>query len=331
MSIDGPIEEPRGMRSLRYLPWVFAWMACHSAPTAPARESQGQEISVTRDAVVLKGTELLPDEAEAAVPVALIIAGSGPTDRDGNSILGVRSDAYRMFAAELMTRGLATVRFDKRGVGQSGTNFAVESVVIDDFVRDTVAWIERLRADSRFGKLTLIGHSEGALIAILAAQTAPPDALILVGASARRFDELVRNQLLRQLPPSSIEEYDRIIHALRTGSEAGPVPSELQPLFGPPPHAFFASLLPIDPVAELRKLRNMPVTVIHGSTDMQIPAQDAERLAQARPDVQFKLIERMNHVLKDEPMLDAPQASYTDPARPLAFGLVDALAEGIAK
>jgi alpha-beta hydrolase superfamily lysophospholipase len=307
-----------------------------AAPLPPAAEAlpagvTARELSVSRGGIVLKGSAWLPSPTRAGVPVVLMIAGSGPTDRDGNSPLGVHSNTYRMLASELAARGVASVRYDKRGSGGSGLGSAPEALVLDDFVEDALAWIQTIRKQTEFGKLTLLGHSEGGLIAALAAERAPVDALVLLASPGRPLGALVRSQLARQAPPPLLDDYDRITRALRAKQTIDPVPESLAGLFNPGGRHFFASAMDLEPAAELKKVRTGRVTIVQGSTDLQISTEDAKALAAARPDGHLTLVAGMNHVLKSETSLAGPQPSYTDPSRPLAPGLVDAVDAGIVR
>ena len=311
------------------------------APTAVASREppagvDAEPVEVTRDGVTLRGELWLPAErGEAPTPVALWIAGSGPTDRDGNNASGLRTDAYRMVAEALARRGIATLRYDKRGVGQSGIDFDLAATVLDDFVADAGAMVARLRGDPRLGPVTLIGHSEGGLIALrlahrLAEADAPPAALVLVSTAGRPLGELLREQLARQLHEATLAELDRVLAAVRADEPLDPLPDVLAPLFAPPVRAFWRSTIDVDPVALLADL-TIPAHVVQGETDVQVSMVDAERLAGARPDVVLVRLAETNHVLKREPEATLPQRSYADPAMPLAPGVVDAIAGGVAR
>jgi pimeloyl-ACP methyl ester carboxylesterase len=300
-------------------------------PPAPALQRGESELSIERGGVQLKGTLALPQRAATKVPIALILAGSGPTDRDGNSLPGLNCDAYRMLAAELAARGIATVRYDKRGVGASGRNFAPSSILFEDLVQDAVAWADFLRKDGRFHKLTLIGHSEGGLVALRAAQRVAPDAVVLVATPGRKLELVLREQIGSRSSPALLTEYDRIVLDLHDGRPLDPVPEELVALFNPDTRGFVTSLFAVDPVAELRKLVGVRISVVQGGSDLQIGMIDAEALSSAGAGVRQVVLPTMNHVLKQEPNRSFPQASYADSTRPLADGLVDAIASSVAR
>ena len=147
-----------------------------------------REVRLERPWGTLSGTLTRPDEAGDAV--ALLIAGSGPTDRDGNNPIGGRNDALKKLAWRLAQSNIASVRFDKRGIAQSQPAGPHESKLsLDQYVTDAVAWGEKLKSDPRFGKVFVLGHSEGALIASLAA---PRKVLMMVNAGAPVDDVIAK-------------------------------------------------------------------------------------------------------------------------------------------
>ncbi|MBK5417377.1 alpha/beta hydrolase, partial [Pseudomonas sp. TH31] len=120
----------------------------------------------------LFGSLLLP-KSDTPVPVVLIISGSGPTDRDGNNPDGGRNDSLKRLAWVLAKHNIASVRYDKRGVAASLAATPDErNLSVEAYVADAEAWSQKLKTDPRFGQLILLGHSEGALIATLAAPSA---------------------------------------------------------------------------------------------------------------------------------------------------------------
>ncbi|MCY1285961.1 Serine aminopeptidase, S33 [compost metagenome] len=266
----------------------------------------------------LRGTLLRP-KTDQPVPVALIIAGSGPTDRDGNNPLGGRNDSLKKLAQLLARNGIASVRYDKRGIAASqdaGTD--ERQLSIELYASDAATWGRRLKEDPRFSRLILIGHSEGALIASLAADSAGADALVSIAGSARPIDQLLREQLQDRLPPPLLAQSEALLTSLRAGQQVTEVPKPLEVLFRPSVQPYLISLFRQDPAQAFGRLR-IPALILQGSHDIQVGVADAEQLKAARPDAQLAIIDGMNHMLRIVPMdMEQQLASYRDPHLPLA-------------
>ncbi|MBD2839106.1 alpha/beta fold hydrolase [Pseudomonas sp. JM0905a] len=267
---------------------------------------------------ILRGTLLRP-KTDQPVPVALIIAGSGPTDRDGNNAIGGRNDSLKKLAQLLARNGIASVRYDKRGIAASRDAATDErQLSIELYTRDAAAWGQSLKQDPRFSQLILIGHSEGALIASLAANAAGADALISISGSARPIDQLLRDQLQNRLPPPLLTQSEALLASLRAGQEVAEVPQALEALFRPSVQPYLISLFRQDPAQAFGRLR-IPALILQGSSDIQVSVSDAEQLKAARPDAELVIIEGMNHMLRIVPMdMEQQLASYRNPQLPLA-------------
>jgi fermentation-respiration switch protein FrsA (DUF1100 family) len=269
----------------------------------------------------LYGSLLLPKSA-TPVPVVLIISGSGPTDRDGNNPDGGRNDSLKRLAWVLAKHNVASVRYDKRGVAASLAATPDErNLTLDAYVADAVAWGQKLKADPRFGNLILLGHSEGALIASLAAPTADAAAVISVSGSARPIDQVLRQQLSYRLPPPLVLRSNQLLDSLKAGHVDDDVPPQLQVIFRPSVQPYLITLFRQDPAAAFARLK-MPALIIQGSNDIQVGVGDAQMLKAAKPDAELALIEGMNHVMRIVPNdIKRQMASYKDPQLPLAAEL----------
>ena len=220
---------------------------------AAANAAAGEKsVSLERNFGTLYGTLLTPDEG--AETVAVLIAGSGPTPRNGNT------NNYLYLAQELEKAGIATLRYDKRGIGSSKFDDPdkMADATLDDFIGDAAAWAEYLSRQD-FRRIVLIGHSEGALIAFCAAQQCPEvDAVISLAGAGYPLDEILQLQLAAQLAPTHMEllmQARAITAALKRGERVESCPPELTPLFAPPLQTFWISSLSYDPREEIRKVR----------------------------------------------------------------------------
>jgi pimeloyl-ACP methyl ester carboxylesterase len=268
---------------------------------------------------MLYGTLSLPG-AEGRMPVVLIVAGSGPTDRDGNTpLISGRNDSLKLLAEGLEGYGIASLRYDKRGVAASRAAMEDESkLTFETYIEDAMGWIELLGRDPRFSSVGLIGHSEGSLIGMVAARRAGAAAFVSVAGAGQPLDETVLRQL-QDRAPALVEDARRIIAALRNGEtvELAEIPADLQPLFRPNVQPYLISMFRYDPAAEIAKLE-MPALVIGGSHDLQSSVADSRLLAAAQPAARLRIVEGMNHVLKQSPAdPQANFATYGDPSLPL--------------
>ena len=274
------------------------------------------------------GSLRMPAPVGGQVPVALLIAGSGPTDRDGNSPgASGKRNTHRMLAEALAAEGIASVRYDKRGIAASVIKDVKEADMrFDDLVVDAAAWITLLRNDARFSSVTVVGHSEGSLVGMLAARMARADAFISLAGIARPLSDVLRDQLRAQpLTPELAATSETILQGLEAGKTTATVPPVLAALFRPSVQPYLISVFAYRPSIEIAALR-VPTLLVQGTTDIQVAVAEAEALKAARPEATLSVIEGMNHVLKTAPADRAANiATYSDPDRPLANGLATTL------
>lgn len=310
------------MRS--FMAWLVTLSAAASALAAGATE---QPVTLHTPTGALAGTLLRP-AADGPVPLAVIVAGSGPTDRDGNTLgLPGRNDSLRLLAQALAERGVATLRYDKRGIGGSAAAARAEQDLrFDDLVADAAAWVERHAGDARFSGVALLGHSEGALIGLQAARQARARAYVSVAGVGTPATQQLRRQLAGRLPPELAARSEALLSGLESGRLSDDVPPPLMALYRPSVQPYLVSWFRVDPAAALAALP-LPCLIVQGDTDLQVTPADARALHAAQPSCGLQIVEGMNHVLKSVPA-DAgrQQASYLDPTLPLAPGLADGIA-----
>jgi uncharacterized protein len=275
----------------------------------------------------ISGTLTVPINVQTS-PVVLIIAGSGPTDRDCNSALGLQTNTYKMLAEAFAAKGISTLRFDKRGIGKSKTAMTSESDLrFDDLINDVVSWINMLKADNRFSKIILLGHSEGSLIGMVAAQKAEVAGFISAAGAGKSADKILEEQLKTKLTPPLLEESNQILDSLRQGKTVSIVNPGLLALYRPSVQPYLISWMKYDPATEVKKLK-IPVLIIQGTTDLQVTLDDANMLAAARPDAKLLVIEGMNHVLKESGSdFQANIATYKNPNLPLKPGVAEGMTD----
>jgi pimeloyl-ACP methyl ester carboxylesterase len=272
----------------------------------------------------LAGTLARPVEAAGPVPVVIILAGSGPTDRDGNSRLGLTSDFYKKLAWSLAQRGIATLRYDKRGIGASTLSGTWDSVTFDDFARDAATAAHALAGDRRFSRVVLAGHSEGASLATRAANLGAPAAgVVMLAGMGRPLTTVLREQVLPQLDSAHAAAFERTMAAYLGSGPLPEVPADLRALFNPSARRFLQTESALDPAVEARRVK-VPLLVIQGAMDIQVSVADAEALRAARPGAEVHVLPDANHLFVHVATRDraAQLQTYNDPSLPLVPELV---------
>jgi pimeloyl-ACP methyl ester carboxylesterase len=311
--------------------------------------SSGKKIAIIEEAVRVEtpngnlcGTLLLP-QSKGKVPVVLIISGSGPTDRDGNSpLLKGPNNSLKLLAEGLAANGIASLRYDKRGIGQTGKEMLLAAqkakTVLREadfrfnaFIDDAVLWGEKLRGDKRFSTVTIAGHSEGSLIGMIAARKLPADGFVSIAGAGRPAGQILLEQVKPQFTPELFKQTEEIINLLVAGQTPSSVPPQLNGLFRPGIQPYMMSWLRYDPAKEIAAL-TAPVLIIQGTTDIQLSVADARLLALAEPKAKLFLVEGMNHILKQVSKDGEKQtASYSDPTSPVIPALIDEISRFVHK
>jgi alpha-beta hydrolase superfamily lysophospholipase len=256
-------------------------------------------------------------------PVALLIAGSGSTDHDGNGPQ-IKPATLKKLSEQLLARNIATLRYDKRGAGGWKAELGrPEDFRFKDYVDDAVALVNYLRGSGKFSKVVLVGHSEGGLVAILAARRVPVDRLVLLATAARRQGDLLKAQLEKQLAPDLFAPIAKAIDAIMAGQIVDPPPPGLA--IPPAMQPGIASAFTEDPIDPLRKIE-VPTLIVGGGRDHQVARLDFIALSAAAPAAKTLWLADMNHVLNDVSDEADDLAAYSQSERPLDSTLTDAVA-----
>ncbi len=267
------------------------------------------------------GTLTIPDGSKK-FPVLILIAGSGPTDRNCNNSLGAKTNAFIMMADSLKNAGIATLRYDKRGVGESSLALKDESTIrFDDYINDAVAIIKMLKEDNRFSEVYVLGHSEGSLIGMIASGREKVAGYISLAGPGKSMDKLIVTQLNAQSKTLGARARS-ICDSIKAGHIVESVPTELQALFRSSVQAYLASSMKYNPQKEIKKLK-IPTLILQGATDLQVSISDAKLLKKGNKHANKIIIEGMNHVLKQS-SADRQEnfATYNKPTLPLCPGLM---------
>src|SRR5262245_17085181 len=314
---------------------IVIWQAAGAIQTTNQTPTE-QPVQLKTETATIFGTLLVPGVA-GKVPVVLIIAGSGPTDRDGNSrALPGKNNTYKMLADSLAAEGIASLRYDKRGIGESrlppGTREA--DLRFENYVEDAVGWVNQLRADPRFSRVIVVGHSEGSLIGMLAVTKAKADGFVSIAGIARRASDVIRDQLRPQIGamPELWQASESILTSLEAGKVLDPLPQAVQAipglmaLYRPSVQPYLISWFKYVPSDEIKAL-SVNVMIVQGTTDIQVSVDEAKALKAAKPDAELLIVEGMNHVMKTAPA-DRVQnaATYSNPDLPIVPDVPNAIA-----
>src|SRR6266436_8270427 len=319
--------------TMTILPIIIATLTIQVADTMPPAVAVESPYPIHSGALELGGTLTVPRGASGAVPVVVIIAGSGPTDRNGNSLLGIRPNSYAQLAWRLAEHGIASLRYDKRAMPGTKGVFDMTKMTLDDFAADARAAAESLAHDARFTRVLLLGHSEGSSLAFIAARAGPPvTAVISVSGLGRPLGVVIREQLSRQFDSATLVRYDTAMAQYLRGEQPKDVPPQLGALFVPINLSFMKSLSLFDPPAAIRAVRQ-PVLIVQGGRDLQVTVADAERLHMAKPDAKLVVVPLANHVLKQvgDTTIVGQMAAYQNPSVPIMPDVVNAIADWIFK
>jgi pimeloyl-ACP methyl ester carboxylesterase len=288
-----------------------------------AMSASAEESKITVGAI---DAYLTRPEGVERPPVALLIAGSGSTDHDGNGPQ-MKPATLKKLSEQLVARGIATLRYDKRGAGGWKSAFGKpEDFRFKDYVEDAAALVKYLRDRGTFSRVVLVGHSEGGLVAILTTQKATIDRLVLLATSARKQGDLLKAQLEKKLPPESYEPIAKAIDAIMAGQIVDPLPPGLS--IPPAMQPGIASAFNEDPVEPLKKIEE-PILIVQGGRDLQIARVDFLALGTAAFGAKTLWLPKMNHVLVDVDDDGDNLAAYSQPERPVDTTMVEAVASFI--
>ena len=301
----------------------------------PEPKGYGSALEIPAKGGPLRGSLVTP-ASPRPLPLVILVAGSGQTDRDGNNYqIPGRNDSLRLLSAALAERGLASFRYDRRGVGESLALAPSESTLrFDDEIGDLRTILSVLGADPRFSRIVLVGHSQGALVAasLLASAEGLPEGMrsrlsLVVLASGAASARDAFEKAIAQAPADQREIGKEILAVILAGKLWPDPPPYYADYFRPSFQPYLSGWLKRS-LKELLPLTKVPLLLVQGDRDMQVELGDFLGLAQARPDAAAAVIPDMNHVLKSVPdAVEENFASFSRPDFPVAQGLVDAIVD----
>lgn len=300
--------------------------------------AQAQDASLTETPITYKtlsgiviGTLAMPANASEKMPVVLIVADYGPTDRNGNNAqTGVEANTYKLLAISLAKNGIASVRYDKRMVGESKTSNKPEDLRYDDYVDDAVGLIDMLNDDQRFSKVIVLGHGEGSMVGMLASRDQPAKAIISVNATSEQGDKFMTEQM-KSRPQFEQNAFKTLIDSMKKGKTIDNIDLSLYYIASPAKQRFLMSYFRYPPTRVI-KIMKVPILIIQGNNDVQVSVADAEKLKKAKSEAILTIIPGMNHIMKDAPTdKDQNMATYSNPDLPLKPEFVTAVVNFIRK
>lgn len=273
---------------------------------------------------IIDGTLLVPNEASKNL--AIIIAGSGPTDRNGNQNF-LKNNSLKKLAEGLALNNIASFRYDKRVVKQIRQGNVDPNTMFDDFVTDAQSVVDYFKASKDFEKIYVIGHSQGSLVGMLAAKDRADGFISLAGAGQNIGDVILEQ--ISKTAPGLAEESQKVIEVLKTGQTTDNYPQMLSSLFNKDLQPFMINWMSYDPQLIIESL-DMPILIINGTKDLQVSVEEAELLKSANDKAQLSIIENMNHVLfiiKGD-MLENSK-SYNESSREISEELIKTVSDFI--
>ncbi|OIP49387.1 MAG: alpha/beta hydrolase [Flavobacteriaceae bacterium CG2_30_34_30] len=282
---------------------------------------KAEEIKINN---LIDGLLLVPENEETST-LAILIQGSGPTDRNGNQPM-VNNNSLKYLAEGLSNRKIATFRYDKRLVNLARQGrLKEENIVFDDFIKDAMDVTAYFKKDPRFSKIVIIGHSEGSLVGMVTAQENRADAFISIAGAGQEIDDVIVDQLERQAPALK-EDARNSFDDLRVNGIATNYGEGLSSIFRPSVQPFMRTWMAYNPQKEIAKL-NIPVFIINGNQDIQVDENEAKLLKEAKPDAELLIIEGMNHIFKKITPGDTMEnaKSYNEPNRKVMPELIETI------
>lgn len=281
-----------------------------------------EDILVMNDSIKLPGTLTYNSELEQQ-PLVIFVHGSGKVDRNGNQGAMAKANYIKMLNDSLVSKGIAFFRFDKRTATQSNMRFIMSNMTFEGFVDDINIIIETFKNDKRFSSITLIGHSQGSLVAMLVNHT-HVDKYISLSGPSKSIDQTLVEQIRFQngdVIASKVESHFKELSEKGSIENVDPM---LMSLFNKPTQPFMLSWMKYNPSEEIKSVK-LPILILNGSKDLQVSIHDAETLHKANPNSKLVLIENMNHVLKTIEKDEDNMASYMSPDYPLSEELVNTI------
>ena len=238
----------------------------------------------------VEGTLLTPKDQNIA-PLVILIAGSGPTDRNGNQSF-MKNDMLKKIAESMSNNGIASFRYDKRIVKQIRNKTIDKDISFDDFVTDAKSVISYFKPN--YKTIVVAGHSQGSLVGLLALEEGVSGFISLAGAG-KPIDEILIEQISKTAP-MFLEDSKRVLTLLKAGKTTTNFPMALSSIFNLDVQGFMSNWMQYNPTEEMKK-HNIPTLIINGDKDLQVSVDEANLLHKAAQNGVLLIVEKMNHIM----------------------------------
>jgi pimeloyl-ACP methyl ester carboxylesterase len=309
---------------------------------SPFKEEMKQQIPIDPDLVEsainvktlsgnIAGSLMMPKNVSGKIPLVLIIGDAGLTDRDGNNAkAGIKANTYKLLANELGKKGIASIRYDKRSVGESLSSTKESQLRIDDYGDDVVSIINSLIDDQRFSKIVLLGHGEGALVGMIAITDQPVNGFITIEGPGEPADKMLMDQM-KTKPKFIADEFKTILDSLRKGKTTDNVDPALYYIARPSYQHFLMSWCRLSPIKGIKAVKKQ-VLIIQGTTDLQVTVENGQKLKKAKSEAVYLEIKDMNHILKEAPADEEKNMdTFSKPDLPLKPELISGIVDFLKK
>lgn len=299
---------------------AFFSIPIYSQTETAVKSFNKEEIAVNS---LINGSLYSPLKQNRKTNLVILIAGSGPTDRDGNQ-KGLANNSLKYVSEELAKNDIAVFSYDKRIIAQMKSGTVNEATLtFNDFITDATSVLLFFKNKKKYNKIVIAGHSEGSLIGMIAANE-KADAFISLAGAGRTIDAVLVEQITKQAPFLK-EETQKNLDILKRGKTFELKNPMLASIFRESIQPYMISWIQYNPQIEIAKLQ-MPVLIVNGTKDLQVAVSEAELLKKAKPEAELVLIENMNHICKVINGDDTENMkSYSNPDVPIATKLTSTI------
>lgn len=276
---------------------------------------------------LLNGTLFSPEKINSKTRLVILIAGSGPTDRNGNQT-GAVNNSLKLLAEDLAKEDIVVFSYDKRIIAQMKTGLVDEkNLSFEDFIDDAKSVIKFFKTKNQYSKIIIAGHSEGALIGMVAAKDLA-DGYISLDGAGRSIDKVIAEQIQKQAPAMK-EEVQSYFEILKSGKTFELKNKMLGSIFRESVQPYMISWIKYNPQIVIKELK-IPVLIINGTKDLQVSVEDANLLKTAKEDAKLEIITDMNHIFKEIKGDNTENlASYNNQDLPVIIPLISVLTQFI--